>query len=379
MRIWSKEALVLASAGLVFVLAVGQPSDAKSLHQWKSQALATSRKMSQVLSRLHVLKPQQKVAKVRLNDAEHRLKVTQNALSDVRTQLVSTRNSLSRTRAELNVIEKRLKNRNDLLVSRVITNYKQGNSGYLNVLVGAADFSDLMSRSYVVHKLVDTDKDLLDGFKRDKAAVQEHKAALEVQEKRRASLERQQTILTVQARDEKNERQQTLHEISQERAKYEDQLAELEQNSRQISAMIRKMERTPQGRRRLAQTWHGSFALPVNGQITSGFGMRYHPIIHRYKLHTGVDIGCRIGTPIHAAGSGVIVYAGWYGAYGNCVIIDHGGGITTLYGHQSRVAVRDGASVTKGSVIGYSGNTGWSTGPHCHFEKRNHGTPVSPF
>jgi murein DD-endopeptidase MepM/ murein hydrolase activator NlpD len=106
--------------------------------------------------------------------------------------------------------------------------------------------------------------------------------------------------------------------------------------------------------------------------------MRYHPIVGRYKLHTGVDIACSIGTPIHAAAAGVVILAGTDRAYGNLVMIDHGGGVTTLYGHQSRLAVSTGATVKKGQIIGYSGNTGWSTGPHCHFEVRKHGVPVNP-
>ena len=122
----------------------------------------------------------------------------------------------------------------------------------------------------------------------------------------------------------------------------------------------------------------GQFIVPVAGRVTSGFGSRVHPISGRVRMHTGVDFGASTGTPILAADSGVVVSAGWRNGYGNTVLIDHGNGLATLYGHQSRLAVRAGQSVAQGDVIGYVGSTGNSTGPHLHFEVRKGGTPVNP-
>jgi murein DD-endopeptidase MepM/ murein hydrolase activator NlpD len=117
---------------------------------------------------------------------------------------------------------------------------------------------------------------------------------------------------------------------------------------------------------------NGTFQWPVSGPITSPFGMRWG------TLHPGIDIGVPTGTPIHAAGSGTVVWCGWMSGYGNLVMIDHHNGLATLYGHQSRVAVACGQNVTTGDVIGYSGCTGFCTGPHVHFEVRANGTPVDP-
>ena len=114
------------------------------------------------------------------------------------------------------------------------------------------------------------------------------------------------------------------------------------------------------------------FIWPVSGPITSPFGMRWG------TLHPGIDIGVPIGTPIHAAAAGTVIYCGWMSGYGNLVMIDHGGDLATLYGHQSRIAVSCGESVTQGQVIGYSGCTGFCTGPHVHFEVRVNGSPVDP-
>src|SRR5205814_501516 len=111
---------------------------------------------------------------------------------------------------------------------------------------------------------------------------------------------------------------------------------------------------------------------PVGGPVTSGFGYRWG------RLHAGIDIACGIGTPIHAAKAGTVIFSGSMSGYGNAVIVDHGGGFSTLYAHQSRTAAGEGESVRQGEVIGYSGNTGHSTGPHLHFETRVGGSPQDP-
>ncbi len=116
----------------------------------------------------------------------------------------------------------------------------------------------------------------------------------------------------------------------------------------------------------------------VVSQITSPFGYRVHPILGTRRLHTGIDMSAGSGTPIRAAASGRVILAAYYGGYGNAVIIDHGGGISTLYAHQSRIAVSKGSQVGAGDTVGYVGSTGFSTGPHLHFEVRQNGTPVNP-
>ena len=124
----------------------------------------------------------------------------------------------------------------------------------------------------------------------------------------------------------------------------------------------------------------GEFAWPCPSShyITSSFGNRLHPILKTWKYHTGVDIGASSGKDILAAASGKVLMATTYGGYGNCVMIDHGGGIVTLYGHASRLCVSNGAVVKRGDVIAKVGSTGRSTGPHLHFEVRKDGAYVDP-
>ena len=126
-------------------------------------------------------------------------------------------------------------------------------------------------------------------------------------------------------------------------------------------------------------TFDGTMALPIPGaSLTSTYGLRIDPIAGAVGFHPGVDFGADAHTPIHAAAAGIVIVAGDCGGYGNCVVIDHGTSIATLYGHQSQVLVHVGDTVTAGQVIGQVGSTGISTGPHLHFEVRLHGAPIDP-
>ena len=122
------------------------------------------------------------------------------------------------------------------------------------------------------------------------------------------------------------------------------------------------------------QTW----TLPVDGRVTSKFGMRKHPVTGVYKLHTGTDFAASTGTPIGAASGGVVKSAGWQSGYGNTVVIDHGNGVSTMYAHASALLVKPGQQVAPGEAVAKVGSTGLSTGPHLHFEVREDDKPVDP-
>jgi len=127
-----------------------------------------------------------------------------------------------------------------------------------------------------------------------------------------------------------------------------------------------------------AEPVESAMMMPANGPITSYFGYRYHPILHFTRFHAGVDIGAAWGSPIVAAGDGQVVSAGWSGGYGREVMIAHGGGLVSLYGHMSEIVAQPGSFVHRGQLIGYVGSSGLSTGPHVHFEVRQGGQPVNP-
>ncbi|MBT8213570.1 MAG: peptidoglycan DD-metalloendopeptidase family protein [Acidimicrobiia bacterium] len=175
----------------------------------------------------------------------------------------------------------------------------------------------------------------------------------------------------VEVEDELTVQQGRLAQLEAEEAKFRDELDVLAAEQANIEELIAE-------RARQAGSAPGLLLRPVPGPISSGFGPRLHPILGYTRMHTGLDMSAGQGDPIVAGADGIVILASYNGGYGNTVMIDHGGGMVTLYAHQSSLAVVYGQSVATGDLIGYIGSTGLSTGPHLHFEVRINGEPVDP-
>lgn len=176
------------------------------------------------------------------------------------------------------------------------------------------------------------------------------------------------------AKSEEDRQQELLREVQAKKSDFQSELNALQVESGAVGDFLRQV----QAGQKLAPRKRHTFRAPVAGPISSGFGMRVHPILGDARMHTGIDFAVGTGYPIKAAGPGIVVWAGPRGGYGNAVIIDHRNGLATLYGHQSRVNVAVGDKVSTGQVIGFVGQTGLATGPHLHFEVRELGDPVDP-
>lgn len=183
----------------------------------------------------------------------------------------------------------------------------------------------------------------------------------------RARLEEQRTMVA----SELAVQQTRLETLAAEEAEFRDELDVLEAEQAKIEELIAE-------RARQEGSAPGILMRPVPGPISSSFGPRLHPILGYTRMHTGIDMSAGQGDPIVAAAGGVVILAGYNGGYGNTVMIDHGGGMVTLYAHQSSLAVVYGQTVATGDLVGYIGSTGLSTGPHLHFEVRLNGSPVDP-
>ncbi|HEY3411449.1 MAG TPA: peptidoglycan DD-metalloendopeptidase family protein [Armatimonadota bacterium] len=344
---------------------------AARLHSIKAKKIA-------VKQQLHAAQVRKRTWVEQLMDTQQQLGETKDRIDTASSRLRATGRDLRRSKRSLDRVRARLKERNRLLTQRLIATQRYGTVSYAAVFFHSTDYWDFLSRRRLMTKLVQYDVRLVRGIREDETAVLQirtHLLAKQAEQKELVAYLDQQRVLREGLREAQADQ---VHEASKDVARYEQMLEELDRNSSEIASFLQRLQATPAGRARMAIPYRGGLMMPVRGRITSGFGMRYHPILHRYKLHTGVDFGVGIGTPIHAAGNGVVVHAGWWGAYGNAVIIDHGGGVTTLYGHMSAVKCHTGEVVLRGRVIGLVGSTGWSTGPHCHFEVRRNGVPVNP-
>jgi murein DD-endopeptidase MepM/ murein hydrolase activator NlpD len=311
-------------------------------------------------------------------EVENRINRTEKHLANVKQRIAQIDKQTDVLETRIDLTQKRLDNRRRVLARRVRDNYQRGNTSYMQVLLRSRSVHDYMSRSYYVERIVESDKKLVDDIKKDKKALEADKKELDLKREQQEIAKADLENSYAQYKADVIRKRELLEEVREDRAKLEMALNELEESSREIEWRIRQLLETPRGRARSSIAFTGGFIKPADGPVTSRFGMRHHPILGRSRMHNGVDIGAGYGSSIYAAATGEVIFSGYMRGYGNTVVIDHGGGISTLYGHCSALLVNDGQTVSKGQIIARVGSTGMSTGPHLHWEVRRNGSPVNP-
>lgn len=336
------------------------------------------RRLNSVRTQIKKTEKQQRVVTNQLAETERKLNDLQKDVSQNKVRLNRAQVMLEEVRERLERTKRQHARRSALLSRRLVDIYEGDDLTYFNVVLGSTDLWTMMTRAYYVQQVLRADVKLIEQIRQDEQQIKQD----ELEQSRKVREISDLQVRLVSQRDQVNslvaQRESQLNRIENNLALYEKQYEELLAQSRAIEERIRQLQSTPAGQQRYAKKYTGSLGLPVAGRITSGFGYRIHPILHVRKLHTGVDIAAPTGTPIAASGPGTVIISGWMNAYGNTVVIDHGGGVSTLYGHCSKLLVSVGQKVEKGNTIAKVGSTGWSTGPHLHFEKRVNGTPVNP-
>lgn len=329
------------------------------------------------------------VAEAAHDEAADRLATLQEELDRVTIDLAQKRHELAETEFDLGQQQLAY---ND----RVVDVYKSGGSvSYLAVVLDSASFGEMVGRVDLLSAIVGQDNHILEQIKTLKALVEEQRALLESERARVAALEQAQEQVTEELQVAEEQRQGALDELEAARAAKAEVLAaaekqvaawsaqedELLAESARVSELLRQAkaaEAAAAAATSASKTGKGVLVWPVVGEVTSGFGYRIHPIFNVRKMHTGIDIDADMGAPIKAAAAGTVVSAGWRGGYGKCIVMSHSGTLATLYGHASAILVSVGETVKQGEVIGKVGSTGYSTGPHLHFEVRVNGSPVDP-
>ena len=323
-----------------------------------------------------------------LHAIQRDLDTATSELKQVQADRIQLDKDITKTEAELKAAQARLQSREKVFYKRVRDIYINGRLSYLDVVIGSKDFSDFANRMEMLKRILQSDMDLINTIKTEREEIASKKAKLEADRAKVLELEKVAQEKQNVINQKKAERQAVLERAMNDRDTAERAYNELMASSASITAMLqqRAAERAAAAAASSqggggGSTWvqgTGQLSAPVNAPITSNFGWRIHPIYGTRRLHAGTDFGVDEGTPVHAADGGVVVEAGWVSGYGYTVIIDHGNGMSTLYAHNSDVAVSPGQTVSKGQVVSYSGNTGGSTGPHLHFEVRINGEPTDP-
>ncbi|MDR3539938.1 MAG: peptidoglycan DD-metalloendopeptidase family protein [Desulfosporosinus sp.] len=354
------------------------PSRASELEDTVQQKKDVASQKNQVQGQLNRLTFTADKMKAQLAQLETQIAAAQKLLSQKQAAYVQAQTQVLSAQNELDQKQKELEDRQSALGKRARGIYESGQISYLELLFQSTDLSDFVTRMEYFNKLVDNDRHLLTDIKSQKEQIAQKTRELQSRRDQAAQLQMQAASVSTNLDQTKSQQRLALDQNQKTQQQAFDEVDRLESEANALGDKIRKMQAAQSTRQGGVSGSISTWPVPGFYEISDPFGWRTHPITHKQSLHTGTDIIAPSGTKIHAAGAGVVLVAGWNSAYGNMTIIDNGNGISTLYGHQSALAVTEGQSVQADQVIGYVGSTGMSTGPHLHFEVRVGGNPTDP-
>lgn len=361
--------------------AILQPVSAAkpSKAQLTNKKTAIQQKIGKVQQKLRSVKAQEKQTRNQLRGAQQQVRLARGQLREANTRLQRAQLELEQATNQLQRAQNELSQAQKIAGSHLLSAYQRGNAGYLEYLLTAEDMGEMLERLQRAEFFHAQDRAAIKALNERRAVVESIQQAVKVKTNEVAMWKEKVSLFHQRSVAKQFSREATLKNVASERRDYEAEYATLMRDSAAVTSMLQKMSGTTAGKKRYNAQYTGSVSgLPVNGRISSGFGYRIHPIKKVRRMHTGIDIAAASGTPIGAAGGGEVIFSGWRGGYGNCVMIDHGKGKTTLYAHMSRIGVSVGKVVARNATIGWVGSTGLSTGPHLHYEVRINGKPVNP-
>jgi murein DD-endopeptidase MepM/ murein hydrolase activator NlpD len=382
--------MALASL-LLAAVAAGDPGADKArvdgrLGALQGKAAEQQRQAGVLTDQLSAVARQVRDLQAGVDAQQARLAVLEGTLSSARTRLSSLERTIATQTARLT----RLRGQYDIalrrLERRVRDLYMTDGPDTLSFVLGTASFADLLDNLELLGRIGRQDEEIAarvkharDGLadaRRRTTVARAEAARVEAAAESATSEQRGLVERLVASRDAltaaQHDKQATLASIQSDRSDVLAEIDDLQAQSAALAAQIRAAQEQSSSSGAPAVSGSGQLSWPVSGPVTSGFGVRWG------RMHEGIDIAVGQGTPVHAAAAGTVIYAGWMEGYGNLVVVDHGNGLSTAYGHNSTLASSVGQAVTAGQVIAYSGSTGHSTGPHVHFEVRVNGSPVDP-
>ncbi|MBQ3102347.1 peptidoglycan DD-metalloendopeptidase family protein [bacterium] len=326
--------------------------------------------------KIYKLKLLEKIETNKLYSNQQRLQKNQKNLHSTKQRLAETQNNLNSLEDKLEEAYKDYHVQMCATDRRIVQIYKTQRKSYIEFLLNAKNISNFLDRIYFVNLVMAEDRLRIAKMQKKTRHILILKEKITNQKLMLSKNEKNMKIQQKNLEREIDKNERLITKLKTDRATWERAERELAARSKNLSALINRSTT------KAIPTATGSFIRPVYGGITSYYGWRTHPIFKKRIFHSGVDIGAPMRTPIKAANDGKVIFTGWYGGYGNVVIINHGSingaTTTTLYAHMSSIAVSKGQAVKKGQVVGRVGTTGYSTGPHLHFEVRRNGATVNP-
>ena len=312
-----------------------------------------------------------------INKLDEEIYSYETQINTISENLENIEKQIKETENYLDAIQVDYEHQKELLQKRLLYAYEEGPTRYLDVLLNSKSMLDFITNYYLIAELMQYDKDLLDGIERDKEQIEQIEQSLNESKENLKLIKNEQKKIAISLENSKIVKNSYINNLTNEEKQIQEEMSmyQEELDLVELEILLAVLENSD------TQYVGGTFAWPAPGYytITSPYGMRVHPIIKTFSNHSGMDIGAPMGSYAIAANDGIVTKATYSYSYGNMVIIDHGGGVTTLYAHGSEILAQVGDVVKRGDAIMKVGSTGWSTGPHLHFEIRINGTTIDPY
>ena len=316
---------------------------------------------------------------LKVQETEDKIMQYEKDIEELATKMENLQKSIDEANIALTESEQTYQEKSNLLAKRLVAMYEAGETQYLDILLNSRDITDFISRYYVIQEIAEYDSILIHQIEEEKNNLEITKQKLEKEQGELKIIKSKSEQTSIVLSNMKTLQQSYVDDLNEGEKILQEQLTEYKKEQEEIE---RQIELATNAIDPDIQYTGGEMLWPVaisGTAITSNYGVREHPIQGVVREHTGIDIGnTPLGSPVVAAADGVVTYAGWLGGYGNCVMINHGDGIVTLYGHGNKILTTVNTEVKQGDTIMEVGSTGNSTGPHLHFEVRINGEYTNP-
>lgn len=372
-----KSLVTMIMVFIITIVALGSPINANDdLQNLEDQKQQIDTKIEETNQELLNIQSEMTDTLKQIQQLNQTMEDYQGQADELNEKLVDLQSSIKETEAKLQISENNYIAQKNALEERLVALYESGETTYLDVLLKSTSLSSFISNCYLITELAQNDMDSLAEIEREKKQIETERQVLGSKKEQTKALKEKALKVTTVLENTKIVHTNYMNKLTDREKQVQSTLDQYEQESKRVEEEIQAAIAASI----IPDYIGGEFAWPAPGytRITSPFGMRTHPITGVYKLHTGMDIGAPYGSNFIAANDGVVISAGYNTAYGKMVVIDHGGGISTLYAHGSEIMVSVGQSVRRGDVVLKVGSTGYSTGPHAHFEVRVNGQYVDP-
>lgn len=365
-----------------------QANSIKSIDTLRQQQQQTNQQHQSVVNDRDRLTNLQQEAQKHLTGLKQNLQTTDNYIQESESRLQLATQRLQQLETDLAVAEHSYEERQIATVARLRYLQRSPASVGWAVLLQSQNISDFISRRHQLKLVYQADEQILLKLNKQAKLINNQKTDVEQQKNEIALIREQLLAQKADYQTQAQSQSELIQRLNSDRLALEAAQNQLERESKNLEVLIQQKvaearateeaQTKTNSRTSVIIRGTGAMAYPSDAATSSPFGWRMHPVLGYRRFHAGLDFAASYGTTIRAADSGRVIFAGWYGGYGRAVIIDHGNGITTLYGHSSELYVTDGQAVERGQAIAAVGSTGLSTGPHLHFEVRRNGTPVDP-